>query len=187
MIWQDFFRLLGEAHLSKSQTGKGFTEIASDGFLNDLRFVGPGKPIGYLPIMTMLEAGWTTHDAFEWAKKRGLRALEVKPGVSRFIPSAMYVWDADAVQSLLDLNLHIVASSDWPTDAESFVARVISDQADPESPVYLLIGCMFANELTSERHEIRLPEGFQMPVRGFSGLIWSSPEEGAAVRAHYAQ
>jgi hypothetical protein len=184
MIWQDFFRLFGESNLAKRQTGKGFAEVASDGLLNDLRCVGPGKPIGYLPLSTMLEAGWTTYDAFERAKKRGLRILEVKVGMSRFIPSAVYVWDTDAVQALLDLNESVLATSDWPTKAEEFVTKVICEQANPNDPVNNLISHMFANELGATNDEISVPEGFQMPVRGFSGLIWSSPENEAAARRH---
>jgi hypothetical protein len=187
MVWSDFFQLLAGASFPQTQAKRGFAEIASDGILNDLRCVGPSKPIGYLPLSTLIEAGWTQYMATDWARERSLKARVVLPGQSPYITSAVYVWDSQAMQALLDLNAHLVTRNGWTPVSEEFVEQLVNRRAETGSDLYQLIGYMFGDAETTDPLLVRLPEGHKMPQRGFSGLIWSSRAHEQAVKAHYSR
>lgn len=186
MVWSDFFQLIAGSKTYGTPAAKGFAEVASDGILNDLRCVGPQKPIGYLPLCTMIEAGWSQHAAVDWAKGKGFSSRIVYSGQSQYMTSAVYVWDAVSLQTIIDLNALAVENAGWSTIAEDFVDQIITRRAEQGTALHQLIAYMFGDVASGDPLMVQLPAGHQLPKRGFSGLIWTSPEHEAVVRKHYS-
>ncbi|UTC28724.1 hypothetical protein MARCHEWKA_02120 [Brevundimonas phage vB_BpoS-Marchewka] len=117
----------------------------SESYMNDLLRVGRDKPMGYLPLGTIVMAGWTLERALAWLQTTDLQHRVFTQAESNVFGGALYVWDERAVQRLLDLNQTIVQDNGWGWTAELFVMDVVEDfAADPD--LYALVGVMFADE-----------------------------------------
>jgi hypothetical protein len=111
-------------------------------FLNDLFWVGPSKPLGYLPISTIKDEGKSVRDIMEWAGNVGIRCVAFTEFESRVSSGAVYVWHESALQALLDSNRDILTRTEWPIIANDFVSQVVTENArDPA--LYELIGVAF--------------------------------------------
>ena len=114
-------------------------------YMDDLLRVGRDKPMGYLPLGTILLAGWTLERALAWLRTTDLKHAVFTEAESNVFGGSLYVWDERAVQRLIDLNLPIVRDTMWGDTAEEFVMDVVKVYAeDPD--LYALIGVMFADE-----------------------------------------
>lgn len=110
--------------------------------------VGPGKPVGYLPIDTI--KGYIGKDLDEVVKYLEDKGLEVRlftdfgwPGLD----GSLYAYDRAALQKLLDENKQILIDSGWPTDADDFVANLKVD-AKIGTPIYKLIAKAFDDKVS---------------------------------------
>jgi len=107
--------------------------------------VGPEKPLGYLPLQTLTDlCGWSLEAIITWAQDRELKTRVDDEATCNVHTGAVTIWDADAVQDLLDANRDIVERAGWPMDERKFVQRVMQEFAQ-DPALAELIGVLFAD------------------------------------------
>lgn len=117
----------------------------SERIWSDIERIGPKKPMGYLPIVTLDKyCGKTPLDVQRFAAERGLQCRIFSEGDCRVGSGAVYVWHAPALDALLDENQDTLLKNGWPLDADAFATRVAREHAD-EPALYRLIGVAFAD------------------------------------------
>lgn len=116
--------------------------------LSDLRGVGAGKPLGYLPRQR-IEAcqGVSTEELVAEAQARGLAWRQFEEEQCHIGSGALYIWDRQALAALLSANITILAASGWSKDPDIFVEAVATIPVpEPANPaLYELIGTAFAD------------------------------------------
>lgn len=114
-------------------------------YIKDLLIVGPRKPIGYLPLDTIEAGGYDVNDLIQKLASDGLQVLRTGGIVAS---GALYAWDRDALQKLLDRNLRTLEQAGWPVDVDSFVMHIIEQAISfRENPaLYRVIGLAFNDE-----------------------------------------
>jgi len=117
--------------------------------MRDLFDIGPQKPMGYLPILTIEECG---HDpnlvCINLVKERKLYAKFFTQEECGVWTGALYAADITALEKLLQKNVSILERTGWPTKGEDFVANVarVSVSDDHETgDLYGLIGRAFGD------------------------------------------
>lgn len=105
------------------------TWTASD-LLADLE-VGLDKPLGYLPLDTLvLLLGLDPEMVADEHRRRGHEAWVVpKCGVGS---GALYVYDPVALDTYLGAHVETLMHAGWPSNHRAFVARVMNDMVDPD-------------------------------------------------------
>jgi hypothetical protein len=110
------------------------------GLLRDLLAVGPTKPIGYLPIKTLEQLVQLAPDAVAaTAAARGLATAQFGPEACCIKSGALYVYDREALASLLQHHLDSVLKADLPPDPDRFVACIAANWFDEDHPAYPII------------------------------------------------
>lgn len=93
--------------------------------LNDLKLVGPEKPIGFLPVDTLIKIckidPERIKEELEW---RGLKTIIMNKRESGVPNGVLYVYDENSLKLLLDKNRTILENAGWPTNPESFVRHL---------------------------------------------------------------
>lgn len=118
---------------------------SSERIWSDIENIGPKKPLGYLPIVTLDKyCSKTPLDVQRYAAERGLQCRIFSEGECRVGSGAVYVWHAPSLDALLDENQDTLVKNGWPLDADAFAARVARDHAD-DPALYRLIGLAFAD------------------------------------------
>jgi hypothetical protein len=93
--------------------------------LRSLTDVGSSKPVGYLPIYTIKRFLYTTPKAIAAAAARcGLATAHFTKRNTGIQSGALYVYDRDALDRLLDDEAEAVASAGLPPNADMFVAHI---------------------------------------------------------------
>ena len=128
--------------------------------LHDLLDVGPGKPLGYLPLTTLRRHGLQPRAFRRSLVQRGLKTrLFVRPEYVMLPPRAgrqfslavqrehahLYAWHEPSLQAMLDAHRDVLRSNRWPTKAGGFVQRVASRSAK-EPHLYRLVGRAFNDQ-----------------------------------------
>lgn len=106
--------------------------------------VGPSKPLGYLCLETIREFGHDPQGLEAGFRSRGLRTILLSPSPERPC-GALYVYDARALQKLIDMNVDVVRHAGWPEDAHAFATATAFVTADSRKhpKLYKLIGVAF--------------------------------------------
>ncbi len=125
-------------------------------YMPDLWRVGAEKPMGYLPIQTIENCGWSVWDARDRVLEKGLKARVMGEAECQVGSGALYCWDEEAVQNLIDRNLAMLILAGWPIKAADFVQKVWSEFAE-DPKVYELVGVMFADPRMAETKFVRRP------------------------------
>lgn len=142
--------------------------------LDDLYGVGPTKPLGYLPLITLARVGENPNAVAGVSAERGLSTFWVEPPDGE-PPSLtgdfgrLYVYDKAALAHLLQQNVHVLEKRDWPAAPDDFVARVATDTVDTkrQPDLYKLIAWAF----NDRRPEYARPEpGEPLKVEAVSWL-----------------
>lgn len=110
--------------------------------------VGPQKPLGYLDLGTIEENGYDVGELVEHFENAGKRTLLLEPENRRFPWGALYVYDPEALQALLDTHADILQAEGWPEDADAFVALVSEEPVNgyERKALYRLIGVAFNDQ-----------------------------------------
>jgi len=95
--------------------------------VDDLYLVGAAKPLGYLPLDTILSAGYTPARVAAELEVCGLGTRLCAAEECRIASGALYVWDRDALGKLLNANRNVLDDAGWPCEADEFVQRVIGE------------------------------------------------------------
>jgi hypothetical protein len=117
-------------------------------YLNDLLEVGPGKPLGYLPLPTIeLDCGVDVQGLRDHLEYQEIDTIVVPPNTSKVPSGALYAYDQEPLQNLLDNQKEILKKEDWPIEAHNFVKAVAHRSAcsthQPE--LFTLIADCFAD------------------------------------------
>ena len=73
-----------------------------DKILGHLRQVGPQKPLGYLPIETLIKTCKVSPESIEKElHEKGLKTLKLKNEETNVVGGALYAYDENALQELL--------------------------------------------------------------------------------------
>jgi hypothetical protein len=107
--------------------------------------VGPDKPLGYLDCPTIWDSGYELPTLVRQLTARGLRTYFMPPSPEHFPHGALYVYDPEALQALLDEHRDILRDESWPEDAPTFVQWVSERFVDGHrhKALYRLIGVAF--------------------------------------------
>lgn len=125
--------------------------------LQDLERVGSQKPLGNLPIQTLLDLGEDPQVWVAKAQENGLLA-KIYP---RFLPGgrisgAIAIADPVALEHVLQRNDRVLELFNWPTDPQLFMDRVHQEQVSMGNPVYSIIAQAFAdNQPIPLRYQIQ--------------------------------
>jgi hypothetical protein len=108
-----------------------------DLILDDLRNVGPNKPIGYLPISTIKNQGV---DIDQLVSELGIKNLETV-----IVKDFLYVFHRESLTQLLAVNQNILIENNWPVDVEGFIENITHIRAESGTPLFKLIAHAFAD------------------------------------------
>jgi len=110
--------------------------------------VGPHKPMGYLDWETIEDNGYDVEALAQHFENSGKRTLMLEPGCGHFPCGALYVYDSESLQALLDKHGDILRAEGWPEHAEAFVALVSGESVNGREhmALYRLIGVAFNDQ-----------------------------------------
>jgi len=92
--------------------------------MDDLRKVGPSKPLGYLPTQAIVECcGLEVAAVVEESQTRGLKT-RLFSDEECMCGESLYVYDAVALDGLLNQKRAVLEAAGWPTEAAPFVGMV---------------------------------------------------------------
>ena len=115
-------------------------------FLDDLKRVGPDKPVGYLPLRTLIEVCRVNPLTMKQElEERGLKVLILRERDIGTRSGALYAYDEAALQELLHNNKDILNRAGWPSDPELFVRKLKIIQ-QPGTDIYSLIARAFGHD-----------------------------------------
>ncbi len=132
-------------------------------YLRDLTEVGPDKPVGYLPVETVMLCGRSVEDMQSELQQKGLQTLLFSERDCNVFSGALYVWDEIALQNHLDCHGPILEAAGWPQETTEFIHRIATKYAPSATPLFDLIADAFAdkdNPWRSDKSE--LPPGFNL-------------------------
>ncbi len=120
-------------------------DCSENKYLNDLLRVGPDKPLGYLPLNTIREECKVNPlDVAKYLKRRGLEIKAWKQSFCKVWSGALFVYDRESLQKLLDQHSGILIEANWPSQADDFVVQVATTLA--KSPaLFDLVATAFAD------------------------------------------
>lgn len=126
-------------------------------YLENLYLVGKKKPLGYLPLETIIKTGKSLDILIEELKAQGLQILLLNEEECTVYSGALYVFDESALQNLLNRNNKLLDDSGWPKIAKEFVLEVANKDVDFKinAELYDLIADAFADYTNRNRTEFR--------------------------------
>jgi len=117
--------------------------------LKDLYQVGPEKPLGYLPLDTLTDVCHVNPDELaQELRQKGLKTIKLNVEESRIAyHGALFAYDENALQQLLDDHRDILEKAGWPSDSEAFVDLLrIRVSNDDNAPLFNLIADAFGDK-----------------------------------------
>lgn len=114
--------------------------------LRDHLRVDEGKPVSYLPIGTIKNViGIPVEEYVRMAKGKGLMCDVFSPEETCIKGGAVYVYDAVALQNVLEKNRDILEEMSWPRWAPEFVRRIAKEWLDEEGDILRIIRSAFGD------------------------------------------
>lgn len=125
--------------------------------LNDLYQVGPQKPLGYLPLDTLTDVCKVNPEKLEQElQSKGLKTIQLDENESRIAhKGALFAYDENALQQLLDKHCDILEKSGWPNTAEAFI-RNLKIRVEAKTDLFDLIADAFGDKKNSQRKNINI-------------------------------
>ena len=114
--------------------------------LRSLTEVGPSKPVGYLPLHTIEEFVQLTPEAVAAAATaRGLATVQFGPAACCIKSGALYVYDREALASVLQESADAIVAAGLPPDPDRFVVHIATVWFDKDDPAYPIIARAFGS------------------------------------------
>ncbi len=114
--------------------------------LDDLYFVGKNKPLGYLPLETILESGVTLEKIKSDLEAKGLNVFALTEEDCEVASGALYAYDAEALQNILNNNVDVLIQNAVPKTALDFILWVAKFEAAPGTELFSLIAEAFGKK-----------------------------------------
>ena len=120
-----------EAPTSTAETSASPEVIAEEDIMQDIWAVGEDKPMGYLPVSTITEiCGKDIDEVRAACLENGLKTNLLSEEECHVGGGALYAYDAESLQALLDEHRDILEKNAWPTSADDFALKVTNTFAD---------------------------------------------------------
>jgi hypothetical protein len=114
--------------------------------LRSLMEVGPSKPVGYLPLYTIEDFVLQTPEAVAAAATaRGLTTAQFGSAACCIKSGALYVYDREALASLLRERADALFAAGLPLDPDRFVAHIATVWFEKDHPAYPIIARVFGD------------------------------------------
>lgn len=96
--------------------------------LEQIRNLGPHKPLGYLPIDTLSSYFHSdVQHEIERARQKGFKYLVLSPKETDIgHEGALFIYDESSLKQLLEEHRETLVKGHWPTDPEAFTRKVAS-------------------------------------------------------------
>jgi hypothetical protein len=108
------------------------------------------SPIGYLPLYTIRDIlKMETHALAQDSAAKGLSAALFGPAQCCIKSGALYLFDRQSLELLLQSSRPILSASRWPLDPDQFVGRIAPKWIDPGHPVTPVIKRAFGEVASS--------------------------------------
>lgn len=111
----------------------------------DIHAVGDQKPLGYATALDFRLAWTTILQQEAIANDRDLHTRIIQPWEGEYVGGALFVYDYNALQALLQENGDILSQYSWPIRVDQFVAKVIFDIAPSDTDLYRLVAKAFGD------------------------------------------
>jgi hypothetical protein len=122
----------------------GFAEVERVAILGSLNRVGPGKAVGYLPLYTIIDVIQASPETLSAeAEARGLTAMRLGPEQCCIKSGALYVFDRDALASVLGEASDTLVEFWVPGTSNAFVECIAAHWFELDHPVYKTIRLAF--------------------------------------------
>lgn len=124
-------------------------EESPDNFLKDLLLVGSQKPLGYLPIDTLVDLCKVDLKRLQKELEgRGLKTVYLKEGRGRcnIASGALFAYDESALRALLASRKDVLRAEGWPDDPAKFVHYVATKYAKFGTPLFDLVADAFSDK-----------------------------------------
>ena len=122
-----------------------------DKILGHLRQVGPQKPLGYLPIETLIKTCKVSPESIEEElHEKGLKTLKLQDEETNVVGGALYAYDENALQELLTTHQELLEKEGWPSENEPFIRHLIV-HADQKTDLFNLIADAFNDQTNPGR------------------------------------
>jgi hypothetical protein len=114
---------------------------------SDLYAVGKNKPLGYLPLQTIMEDHGYPQKLKADLERGGRKCIMMGYGECRVREGALYVYDEDALRGLLAKpdNKGTLDDAGWPSDPEAFVRKVAAQHTGQRCRLFDLVADAFAD------------------------------------------
>jgi hypothetical protein len=115
-------------------------DTEGNSILRGVAQIGPAKPVGYLPLHTIrdilrIEPRVLAQDG----AAKGLSAVLFGPTQCCIKSGALYLFDRQSLELLLQSSRPILSASRWPLDPDQFVRRIAREWIEPGHPVVPVI------------------------------------------------
>lgn len=123
--------------------------------INDLDRVGPDKPLGYLPLDTVINI--CERDPMELAHElegRGLKTKIFSDGECLRRGGMLYTYDEVALGALLKVHAGILHDAHWPETPHEFVTKSATTRAELYTKLFTVIADAFADYDNQYRVEL---------------------------------
>src|SRR5215475_4346924 len=129
-----------------SHDGPRLSEDERRALLQSLMEVGPAKPVGYLPLYTIKDLVRQTPEAVAAAATaRGLVTAQFGAAACCIKSGALYVYDREALASLLRKRADALLASGLPLDPDRFIAHIATVWFEKDHPAYSIIARAFGD------------------------------------------
>lgn len=119
--------------------------------MDDLRQVGPQKPLGYLPIDTLIKICKTSPESVEKElHEKGLKTLRLQDEETNVVGGALYAYDENSLQELLTTHQELLTKEGWPINSESFIRNLVV-HAPQKTDLFNLIADAFNDQTNPGR------------------------------------
>jgi len=115
--------------------------------LDDLRLVGPDKPVGYLPLDTLIDECQVNPLVLAAElRQKGLQTMILNEETSGVHDrGALYAYDPLSLQALLDSNRQTLETAGWSTDPQAFILS-LKDFVPQGTDLFDLIAAAFGTK-----------------------------------------
>lgn len=111
---------------SSSPETPSYSKEEKQKLLNDLELVGDKKPVGYLPLSTLVEiCGVDPESKKAELEAKGLVVHQFNyPEETTVVGGALYTYSHEALSRILQSNRQILEQNGWPVEPDEFVRHL---------------------------------------------------------------
>ena len=122
-----------------------FNDSSEAGYLDDLLKVGSDKPMGYLPVSTIIDhCRVDPTEVAAYLREKGLETRYWPESFCGVYSGALYTYDPHSLNLLLANHSSLLEDTGWPGDADDFVVKVATTFAEHPS-LFNLVADAFAD------------------------------------------